>query len=190
MRSTHQRRRNGFTLIELMIVVSIIGLLAGIAIPSFTSYQNRARRSESYVNLGSLAKAQKSYFAEFGLYKGALMVPSSTTGVNPGPKRRDSTVVKGTFDSIGWYPEGNIYFDYDTNTGGFADCNCPACFTSTAYGDVDGDGSVAMIMYTHPNLDQSNSCTSLNFPGKGIPQIRGGSTVYDEPVRVVGADDF
>ena len=191
MRVIHQRRRSeGFTLIELMIVVAIIGLLASIAIPSFSSYQNRARRSESFTNLGSLAKSQKAFFAEYGVFVGAEMVPSTITGVDPGPQRRDSDVVGTEFYTIGWLPEGNIFFDYDTNTGGFASCACTSCFTSTAYGDVDGDGSVSMIMFTHPNMDFTQSCDSLYFSGQGIPQIRNGSTVWGEPVRVVGGDDF
>lgn len=191
IKSVAERRKDGFTLIELMIVVAIIGILATVAVPSFMRYQNRARRAESYANLGGLAKAQKAYFAEFGFFIGAEMVPSTATGVDPGPIKRESETIAAEFAGVGWYPEGNVYYDYDTNTGGFSgSCNCDACFTSTAYGDVDGDGSVALILYTHPNIDQTDSCTSLYFSGQGIPQIRNGNTVYDEPVLVVGADDF
>ncbi len=191
IKSIAERRSDGFTLIELMIVVAIIGILATVAVPSFMRYQNRARRAESFSNLAALAKAQKSYFAEFGFFVGAEMVPSTVTGVNPGPARRDSSTIATEFSGVGWFPEGNVYYDYDTNTGGFSGgCGCETCFTSAAYGDVDGDGSVALIILTHPNVDKTDSCTSLYFAGQGIPQIRNGSTVYDEPVLVVGADDF
>jgi type IV pilus assembly protein PilA len=51
---TRRRPQSGFTLIELMIVVAIIGILAAIAIPSFQRFQARARQSEVNVNLKSL----------------------------------------------------------------------------------------------------------------------------------------
>lgn len=185
------RRKDGFTLIELMIVIAIVGILATVAVPSFVRYQNRARRAESFANLAGLGTSQKAYFAEFGRFVGAEMVPSTATGVDPGPVKRTSETVAAEFSTVGWYPEGNIYYDYDTNTGSYSgSCNCDSCFTSTAYGDVDGDGEIALIMFTHPNVDATDSCTSLYFSGQGIPQIRNGNTIYDEPVLVVGADDF
>jgi len=54
----------GFTLIELMIVVAIIGILAAIAIPNFMTYQAKARQSEAKVNLGGIFTTATSYFAE------------------------------------------------------------------------------------------------------------------------------
>lgn len=51
---TTRRHRHGFTLIELMIVVAIIGILAAIAIPNFVRFQARARQSEANTNLKSL----------------------------------------------------------------------------------------------------------------------------------------
>jgi type IV pilus assembly protein PilA len=58
----------GFTLIELMIVVAIIGILAAIAIPNFMRYQAKARQSEAKVNLGGIFTTATSYFAENNTY--------------------------------------------------------------------------------------------------------------------------
>src|SRR5438034_11166528 len=58
----------GFTLIELMIVVAIIGILAAIAIPNFMTYQAKARQSEARVGLGGIFTTATSYFAENGTF--------------------------------------------------------------------------------------------------------------------------
>src|SRR5580658_410413 len=56
--------KHGFTLIELMIVVAIIGLLAALAIPNFMKFQARSKQSEARTNLKSLYTAEKSYYGD------------------------------------------------------------------------------------------------------------------------------
>lgn len=62
--------KKGFTLIELMIVVAIIGILAAIAIPNFLRYQARARQSEARVNLGAIGTNAEAWRAENDTYVG------------------------------------------------------------------------------------------------------------------------
>jgi type IV pilus assembly protein PilA len=62
------KNKKGFTLIELMIVVAIIGILAAIAIPNFMNYQCKAKQAEAKSSLGSIRVAQEAYFAEFDKY--------------------------------------------------------------------------------------------------------------------------
>ena len=62
------KQREGFTLIELMIVVAIIGILAAIAIPNFIKFQLRSKAGEGKVNLAGIRTAEESYFAEAGTY--------------------------------------------------------------------------------------------------------------------------
>ena len=58
------RQQQGFTLIELMIVVAIIGILAAIAIPNFLSYQAKAKQSEAKISLGSIFTSAIAFQAE------------------------------------------------------------------------------------------------------------------------------
>ena len=61
-------KRRGFTLIELMIVVAIIGILAALAIPNFIRFQARSKQSEAKANLKSLFTAQRSWYQEHDSY--------------------------------------------------------------------------------------------------------------------------
>lgn len=62
----------GFTLVELMIVVAIIGILAAIAIPNFQKYQAKARQKESQILLSNLYTAEISNRGEHGTFTGCL----------------------------------------------------------------------------------------------------------------------
>src|SRR5512145_2002009 len=62
------RGKKGFTLIELMIVVAIIGILAAIAIPNFLKFQAKSKQSEAKTNLKAVFTAETAYFGENNTY--------------------------------------------------------------------------------------------------------------------------
>ncbi len=141
------RRRQGFTLIELMIVVSIIGLMATIAIPSFLRFQLRSKAAEGKVNLVSVVRAEEGYFAATNTYLAiAPAVP------NPIPAAGRTPWPAGTpFDTLGWAPEGEVYFSYlvsadNAGTGSMALVR----FTAEAASDIDGDALVNYWAYVKP----------------------------------------
>ena len=195
-RSTNSRR--GFTLIELMITVGLIGVLASIAIPNFIAYQARSRRSEAYANLASLARAQKAYLAERNEFldvfdSGQLTLPNpglyGGLGVTTMPWDGQAS---GLFNEVGWSPEGQVYYTYEVNTGKYAACGCNLCFTATAHGDVDGDLGWSALMYVHPQVDASGNVTGecSSYVGSLGTPTRNGGPVYDEVLVQPLNDDY
>jgi len=76
-----RKQASGFTLIELMVVVAIIGILAAIAYPSYQQYVLRANRAEAQAVLTETAQFMERYFTTNGTYvDGALLSDASPKG--------------------------------------------------------------------------------------------------------------
>ena len=136
------RSRHGFTLIELMIVVAIVGILAAIAIPNFLQMMLRAKRAELPANLDGVRTAEIGYHAEWGEFTSV----SATPPVVPG---RATTVFTGSgytgFEMLGWSADGQvrgIYMATAANTS----VSAADDFTATAQTDVDGDSNYVEYM--------------------------------------------
>jgi prepilin-type N-terminal cleavage/methylation domain-containing protein len=76
--------RRGFTLIELMIVVAIIGILAAIAVPLYQNIQSRARTAKAQADTRTIASAMVQYSAHCGDLPGAAGDTCAPAGAAPG----------------------------------------------------------------------------------------------------------
>lgn len=86
MFSSKRKSQSGFSLVELMVVVAIIGVLASIAVPAINKYLAKARQSEAKTNLSSLYTSEKSFYAEYTAYD-------------------------TRFDAVGYSPEGKLRYN-------------------------------------------------------------------------------
>lgn len=84
------QNQKGFTLIELMIVVGIIGILVAIAAPNFSRYQSKARQSEAKIALAAIYGSEKSFYSEYAAYISSM----DAIGYSPEGAKR--------FYAVGW----------------------------------------------------------------------------------------
>ena len=137
-------RAGGFTLLELMIVVAIIGLLAAIAIPNFLRFQLKSKTSEAKANIAAIRTAEYGYQATFGSYASASASPANNGGSTKQTFAATDPPGSG-FDLLGWAPEGRIFFNYAVTASG----SDGGSFTIDASADLDDDGVDQVWGYVH-----------------------------------------
>jgi len=116
-----------------MTVISIIGILAGVAIPAFIKYIRKAKTSEALINMETIAMLEKAHMLDHGKY---LALPR-----NP-PDNPDSKAQCGKphwaemagWKKLGFKPDGGLFYQYSVEV-------TPKGFTISARADLDCDGT-------------------------------------------------
>ena len=148
---TPSGRRAGFTIIELMICVGLIGILSTLAIPGMLRFQLRTKVAEGRTNIAAIRKAEESYYAEYNLYVSANPAMPVAVGQLKTSWGLPATVAHG-FNTMGFAPEGELYFQYAVSSDSTS-------YTIAARSDIDGDTVFNTWGYVKPKGGTSASVT-------------------------------
>lgn len=135
-------RRTGFTILELMIAAAIVGVIAAVALPLYSSYLLKSKTAEAKTNLGSLRVAEEGYYAEHDVHHPAAAEPP----LIPGARSAAFDTAGSDFAALGWSPEGRVYFSYAVAVSGDG-----IGYTADAAADIDADGFVQNWGYAKPD---------------------------------------
>jgi type IV pilus assembly protein PilA len=127
--------RRGFTLIELMIVVCIVGLLSTVALPEFQNIMLRSKQAERDLMMNSIMRVLNEYTsAHGGQFPGGAAPDLPFNPVSePNGKKQRFDMELGAWKDLGWAPDGYLYYRYEVRLNGDGD------LVITAKGDLNNN---------------------------------------------------
>jgi type IV pilus assembly protein PilA len=156
-----KKAAKGFTLIELMIVVAIIGILAAIAIPNFLRYQLRAKFSELKENVNAVFKSEEALRqgeASGGKYQALGQLPATCT---PSSTKNPWLAADMTAAAeIDWAVEGATYGCYNVGTSDYTKGTRGIHLTAYALSDIDSNGARGCVYLFKPTLASNGNPVS------------------------------
>lgn len=170
-------KKSGFTLIELMIVVAILGILAAIAIPAFVTYVRRSKSAEAVTNIDNMFKLAAAYYSPTekqsrglaGAQYTACTVPDANDGRTPQQyKTQAAMATTGGFSSEGLgFQVEYAYYNYKVdNVAASAGCLNPKntdLYRLQAEGDLDGDSALSLFEQAAGSNDNNELYRSKGF---------------------------
>jgi len=155
---------SGFSLMELMTVVVIVGVLSAMAVPTFSNYVYKSRTTEATEFLGVIRLREESYRAEFGAYCSTLATGPddfkklddiANLTPNPSTTKREPKAFPSSalWQQLGASPSGPVRFGYGVAAGAPATAPDDLGFAgrrdfwwvARAVGDLDADGTYVMF---------------------------------------------
>jgi type IV pilus assembly protein PilA len=181
-----RKKLAGFTLIELMIVVAIIGILAAVAIPAFLDYMKKSKTTEAGEQLNAIGKKQKTIYGDIGSFTQGTSAVLPAGGGGPGNiccgGKGGTDVAPGTVvnnkctaqpdkfaaDAV-WGTAGMNFSVGEESAYQYAYVSTAAtAFTATATGDTDCN-SVNAVFTLNGTLDAAgNPSVNLVKPAAGV----------------------
>lgn len=177
---TPKRARGGFSLIEIMIVVAIIGVLAAVAIPAFMDYMKKSKTSEAALNLSKIGRNLKTEFqtqSQFPVGNAALAPTHSGTAAGPGKNccYGNASSAKDKCPATSEFANDSVWRELEFSIGEpsqyqYSYVGAKTLATAYALGDLDCNGVTAtwtLTLTPIPDPETGAPSATLTPPPKG-----------------------